>query len=51
MPRRRSIDLKATAYSRVRAKRENFRTRIWKLAGRSAALEESHDRGPEHATL
>ena len=27
-PRRRSIDLKATAYSRLRVKRENFQTRI-----------------------
>ena len=28
MPRRRSIDLKATACSRLRVKRENFQTRI-----------------------
>ncbi len=28
MPRRRSIDLKATACSRFRVKRENFQTRI-----------------------
>ena len=28
MPRRRSMDLKATACSRLRVKRENFQTRI-----------------------
>ncbi|MDE2709181.1 MAG: hypothetical protein OXI09_10105 [Chloroflexota bacterium] len=38
MPRRRSIDLKATACSRLRVKRENFQTKIsWKGAPACAA--------------
>ncbi len=36
-PRRRSIDLKATACSRLRVKRENFQTRICSK-GASAAV-------------
>ncbi|MDE2967347.1 MAG: hypothetical protein OXS30_07685 [Chloroflexota bacterium] len=38
IPRRRSIDLKATACSRLRVKRENFQTRIsWNGASGCAA--------------